>query len=143
MDICDLGGGSGPPRLHTGGANIIWVKKKHDTRGERLQIATYNVRTTLLKDEHVQVLEEVAKPACKHTIAPRKCYQYNTISTATLQYHSRLQELLPTSSQFIQRLHHPMTKSYLEVTSRGSRIFLKRGPLSCVIPGRRDSVGGG
>ena len=60
MDVCDLGGGSGPPRLHTGGANILWVKKNHDTRGERLQIATYNVRT-LLKDEHVQVLEEVLK----------------------------------------------------------------------------------
>ena len=60
MDVCDLGGGSGPPILHTGGANIIWVKKNHDTRGERLQIATYSVRT-LLKDEHVQVLEEVLK----------------------------------------------------------------------------------
>ena len=60
MDVCDLGGGSGPPRLHAGGANIIWVKKNHDTRGDRLQIATYNVRT-LLKDEHVQVLEEVLK----------------------------------------------------------------------------------
>ena len=60
MDVCDLGSGSGPPRLHTGGANIIWVKKNHDTRGERLQIATYNVRT-LLKDEHVQVLEEYRK----------------------------------------------------------------------------------
>ena len=52
MDVCDLGGGSGPPRLHTGGDNILWVKKNQDTREERLQIATYNVRT-LLKDEHV------------------------------------------------------------------------------------------
>ena len=60
MDVCDLGGGSGPPRLQTGGANIIWVQKNQGTRGERLQIATYNVRT-LLKDEHVQVLEEVLK----------------------------------------------------------------------------------
>ena len=60
MDVCDLGGGSGPPILHTGGANIIWLTKNHDTRGERLQIATYNV-ITLLKDEHVQVLEEVLK----------------------------------------------------------------------------------
>ena len=66
MDVCDLGGGSGPPRLHTGGANILWVKKNHDTRRERLQIATYNVRTLsnvltlyVLKDEHVLVLEEV------------------------------------------------------------------------------------
>ena len=27
--------------------------------------------------------------------------------------------------------------------SRRSRIFLRRGPLSCEVPGRRDSVGGG
>ena len=52
MDVCDLGCGSGPPRLHTGGANILWVQKNQGTRGERLQIATYNVRT-LLNDEHV------------------------------------------------------------------------------------------
>ena len=60
MDVCDLGGGSGPPRLHTGGAKNLWVKKNHHTRGERLKIATYNVRT-LLKDEHVQELEEELK----------------------------------------------------------------------------------
>ena len=60
MDVGDLGGGSGPPRLHTGGAHILWVQKNQGTRGERLQIATYNV-STLLKDEHVQVLEEVLK----------------------------------------------------------------------------------
>ena len=28
-------------------------------------------------------------------------------------------------------------------TSRRSRIFLKRGPLSCGVQSRRDSVGGG
>ena len=55
MDVCDLGNGSGPPRLRTGGDKNIWVKKNHHTRGERLNIATYNVRT-LLKDEHVQKL---------------------------------------------------------------------------------------
>ena len=60
MDVCDLGGGSGPPRIHTGGAKNLWVKKNHHTRGERLKIATYNVRT-LLKDEHVQELEEELK----------------------------------------------------------------------------------
>ena len=60
MEVCDLGGGSGPPILHTGSANILWVKKNHDTWGERLQIATCNVRT-LLNDEHVHVLEEVLK----------------------------------------------------------------------------------
>ena len=53
MDACDLGGGSGPPRLNTGGAKNLWVKNIHHTRGELLNIATYNVRT-LLKDEHVQ-----------------------------------------------------------------------------------------
>ena len=57
MDVWDLGGGSGPTRLHTGGAKNLWVKKNHHTRGERLKIAKYNVRT-LLKDEHVQELEE-------------------------------------------------------------------------------------
>ena len=60
MDVCDLGGGSGPPRLHTGGAKNLWVKKNHHTIGERLKIATYNVRT-LLNDEHVQDLEEELK----------------------------------------------------------------------------------
>ena len=29
------------------------------------------------------------------------------------------------------------------IASRRSRIFLKRGPLSCEVPSRRDSVGGG
>ena len=38
----------------------IWVKKNHHTRGEQLKIATYNVRT-LLKDEHVQELEDELK----------------------------------------------------------------------------------
>ena len=57
MDVCDLGCGSGPPRLHTGDAKNIWVKKNHHTRGERLKIASYNVRT-LLTDEHEQELEE-------------------------------------------------------------------------------------
>ena len=60
MDVCDLGGGSGPLRLHTGGAKNLWVKKNHHTRGERLKIATYNVKT-LLKYENVQELEEELK----------------------------------------------------------------------------------
>ena len=42
------------------GAKNIWVKKNHNTRGERLKIATYNVRT-LLKYENVQELEEELK----------------------------------------------------------------------------------
>ena len=33
MDVCDLGGGSGPLRLHNGGANNISVKKNNHTRG--------------------------------------------------------------------------------------------------------------
>ena len=65
MDVCDLGGGSCPPRLHTGGATNLWVKKNHHTRGERLKIATYNVRT-LLKDEHVQELEDELKENQTH-----------------------------------------------------------------------------
>ena len=61
MYVCDLGGGSGPPRLRTGGAKNIWVNKKnHHTRGERLKIATYNVRT-LQQVKHVQELEEKLK----------------------------------------------------------------------------------
>ena len=59
MDVCDLGGGSGPQCI-TGCAQNLWVKKNHHTEGERLKIATYNVRT-LLKDEHVQELEEELK----------------------------------------------------------------------------------
>ena len=65
MDVCDLGGGSCPPRLHTRGAKNLWVKKNHHTRGERLKIATYNVRT-LLKDEHVQELEDELKENQTH-----------------------------------------------------------------------------
>ena len=57
MHVCDLGGGSGPPRLHTGSAKNLLVKKNHHPRGERLKIPTYNV-ITLLKEEHVQELEE-------------------------------------------------------------------------------------
>ena len=60
VDVYDLGCGSGPPRLHTGGAKNLWVKKNHHTMGERLKIAAYNART-LLKDEHVQELGEELK----------------------------------------------------------------------------------
>ena len=60
MYVCDIGGGSGPPKLHTGRAKKLWVKKNHHTRGERLKIATYNV-ITLLNDENVQELVEELK----------------------------------------------------------------------------------
>ena len=59
MDVCDLGGGSGPPRIHTGVLRISGSRRT-TTQGERLKIATYNVRT-LLKDEHVQELEDELK----------------------------------------------------------------------------------
>ena len=52
--------GSSLPKLYSGGAKNLWVKKKPHTRGERLNITTYNVRT-LLKEEHVQELEEELK----------------------------------------------------------------------------------
>ena len=92
MDVCDLSGGSGPPRLHTGGAKNLWVKKNHHTRGERLKIATYNVRT-LLKDEHVQELEDELKK--KHEMgrdrarrSPRKEESFTTLQSGHLLYHS-------------------------------------------------------
>ena len=41
--------------------------------------------------------------------------------------------------------HHTWFEDYIPCTyySRRSRIFLKRRPLSCEVPSRRDSVGGG
>ena len=93
MDVCDLGGGSGPPRLHTGGAKNLWVKKNHHTRGERLKIATYNVRT-LLKDEHVQELEEELKENnMKWDViglgeVRRKDESFTTLQSGHLLYHS-------------------------------------------------------
>ena len=93
MDVCDLGGGSGPPRLHTGGAKNLWVKKNHHTRGERLKIATYNVRT-LLKDEHVQELEEELKENnMKWDViglgeVRRKEESFTTLQSGHLLYHS-------------------------------------------------------
>ena len=60
MDVCDLECGSGPQSLHAGGAKNLRVNKSHNTRGERLKIATCNVRT-LLNDEHLQELGEELK----------------------------------------------------------------------------------
>ena len=93
MDVCDLGGGSGPLRLHTGGAKNIWVKKNHHTRGERLKIATYNVRT-LLKYENVQELEEELKENnMKWDViglreVRRKEESFTTLQSVHLLYHS-------------------------------------------------------
>ena len=93
MDVCDLGGGSGPPRLHTGGAKNLWVKKNHHTRGERLKIATYNVRT-LLKDEHLPELEEELKENnMKWDViglgeVRRKEESFTTLQSGHLLYHS-------------------------------------------------------
>ena len=93
MDVCDLGGGSGPPRLHTGGGKNLWVKKNHHTSGERLNIATYNVRT-LLKDEHVQELEdELKENNMKWDViglgeVRRKEESFTTLQSGHLLYHS-------------------------------------------------------
>ena len=93
MDVCDLGGGSGPPRLHTGGAKNLWVKKNHHTRGERLKMATYSVRT-LLKDEHVQELEEALKENnMKWDVIAlgevrRQEESFTTLQSGHLLYHS-------------------------------------------------------
>ena len=89
MDVCDLGGGSGPPRLHTGGANNLWVKKNYYTRGEQLKIATYNVRT-FLKDEHVQELEEELKENNMKwdVIGLGKEESFTTLQSGHLLYHS-------------------------------------------------------
>ena len=81
------------PRLHTGGAKNLWVKKNHHTRGERLKIATYNVRT-LLKDEHVQELEEELKENnMKWDViglgeVRRKEEGFTTLQSGHLLYHS-------------------------------------------------------
>ena len=94
IDVCDLGGGSGPPRVHTLGANNLWVKKNHHIRGERLKIATYNVRT-LLKDEHVQELEEeelkennMKWDAIWFGEVRRKGESFTTLHSGHLLYHS-------------------------------------------------------
>ena len=93
MDICALGGGSGPPRLHTGGSKNIWVKKNHHTGGERPKIATYNV-ITLLKDEHVQELEdELKENNMKWDViglgeVRRKEESFTTLESGHLLYHS-------------------------------------------------------
>ena len=79
--------------LHTGGAKNLWVKKNHHTRGERLKIATYNVRT-LLKDEHVQELEEELKENnMKWDViglgeVRRKEESFTTLQSGHLLYHS-------------------------------------------------------
>ena len=93
MDVCDLGGGSGPPRLHTGCAKNLWVNKSHHTRRGRLKIATYNVRT-LLKVEHVQELEEELKENnMKWDViglgeVRRKEESFTTLQNGHLLYHS-------------------------------------------------------
>ena len=97
MDVCDLGSGSGPPRLHTGSANNLWVRKNHHTRGERLKIATYNVRT-LLKDEYVQELEDELEDELKENNMKwdviglgevrRKEESFTTLQSGHLLYHS-------------------------------------------------------
>ena len=85
---------SGPPRLYTGSAKNLWVKKNHHTMGERTKIATYNVRT-LLKDEHVQELEEELKENnMKWDLiglgeVRRKEESFTTLQSGHLLYHSQ------------------------------------------------------
>ena len=79
--------------LHTEGAKNLWVKKNHHTRGERLNIATYNVRT-LLTDEHVQELEEELKEnnmkwdAIGLGEVRRKEKSFTPLQSGHLLYHS-------------------------------------------------------
>ena len=75
------------------GAKNIWVKKNHHTRGERLKIATYNVRT-LLKYENVQELEEELKENnMKWDViglreVRRKEESFTTLQSGHMLYHS-------------------------------------------------------
>ena len=93
MDVCDLGGGSGPPRLHTGGAKNLWVKKNHHTREDRRKIVIYNVRT-LLNDEHVhEVDDELKENNMKWDViwlgeVRRKEESSTTLQSDHLLYHS-------------------------------------------------------
>ena len=95
MDACDIGGGSVLPRHHTGDAKKLWAKKNHNTRGDRLKMATYNVRTLgLLKDEHVQELEEQTKEnnmkwdVIRLGEVRRKEESFTTLPSGHLLYHS-------------------------------------------------------
>ena len=75
------------------GAKNIWVKKNHHTRGERLKIATYNVRT-LLKYENVQEMEEELKENnMKWDViglreVRRKEESFTTLQSGHMLYHS-------------------------------------------------------
>ena len=52
----------------------------------------YPIRTLSIPYPNFMAIHGVgvaqAKPACKHTIATRKCYQYNTIQYNTIQYNT-------------------------------------------------------
>ena len=75
------------------GAKNIWVKKNHHTRGERLKIATYKVRT-LLKYENVQELkEELNENNMKWDViglreVRRKDESFTTLQSGHMLYHS-------------------------------------------------------
>ena len=75
------------------GAKNIRVKKNHHTRGERLKIATYNVRT-LLKYENVQELEEELKEnnmkwdVIGLRAVRRKEESFTTLQSGHMRYHS-------------------------------------------------------
>ena len=54
-----------------------------------------------------------------------------------------IQDDIPLIQPHFQIRSHTSTDTMHRVSSRRSRIFLKRRPLSCEVPSRRDSVGGG
>ena len=84
------------------------------------------------------------------------CNKYNTCSlTTVLMYYTIFIVVVPYSLDLFISSSSLLCKTcmllfaILAVTfyptslSRRSRIFLRRGPLSCEVPSRRDSVGGG
>ena len=57
-----------------------------------LYLTLYPIRTLSIPFPNFTAVHGVgvaqAKPACKHTIATRKCYQYNTIMAITFGFSS-------------------------------------------------------
>ena len=87
MDVCDLGGVSGPPRIHMAYRGC-WANKSHHPRRERLKIATYNARTLLKELE-----EELTENNMKWDViglgdVRRKEEGFTTLQSGHLLYHS-------------------------------------------------------
>ena len=107
-----------------GGAKNIWVKKNHHTRGERLKIATYNVRT-LLKDEHVQALEqELKENNMKSDVTGlgevrRKEESFTTLQSDHLLYHSEANSGQAGEGFLVNK---KLKDNITRVSSRNSRV---------------------